>query len=99
MIEIRDLRKFYGDFEALKGVSFSVAQGEILGFLGPNGAGKTTCMKILTGFIAATGGSVVIDGVDLDDDPIDVEHIVELTRLIPNFQCVLDPVEQNFPIG
>lgn len=70
MIEIRDLRKFYGDFEALKGVSFGVAQGEILGFLGPNGAGKTTCMKILTGFMAATDGSVVIDGIDLDDDPV-----------------------------
>jgi ABC-2 type transport system ATP-binding protein len=70
MIEIRDLRKFYGDFEALKGVSFSVAQGEIVGFLGPNGAGKTTCMKILTGFMAATDGQVVIDGIDLDEDPV-----------------------------
>jgi gliding motility-associated transport system ATP-binding protein len=70
MIEIRDLRKFYGDFEALKGVSFSVAKGEILGFLGPNGAGKTTCMKILTGYMAATDGQVVIDGVDLDEDPV-----------------------------
>jgi len=56
MIEITDLRKFYGDFEALKGISFTVQRGEIVGFLGPNGAGKTTCMKIVTGYMAQTSG-------------------------------------------
>jgi len=70
MIEVTNLRKFYGDFEALKGVTFSIQRGEIVGFLGPNGAGKTTCMKILTGYMAATDGTVVIDGVDLDRDPV-----------------------------
>jgi len=70
MIEIRNLRKFYGDFEALKGVSFSIKKGEIVGFLGPNGAGKTTCMKIVTGYMAATDGQVVIDGLDTDEHPV-----------------------------
>ena len=70
MIEIRNLRKFYGEFEALKGISFSIKKGEIVGFLGPNGAGKTTCMKIVTGYMAATDGQVVIDGIDTDENPV-----------------------------
>jgi ABC-2 type transport system ATP-binding protein len=70
MIEIRNLRKFYGEFEALKGISFSIKKGEIVGFLGPNGAGKTTCMKIVTGYMAATDGQVVIDGLDTDESSV-----------------------------
>jgi len=65
MIEIRNLVKDYGPIRALNGVSFSVEKGEVVGFLGPNGAGKTTCMKILTGFIAATSGTVTVDGMDV----------------------------------
>ena len=64
MIEVQGLRKFYGRFEALKGISFTVGKGEIVGLLGPNGAGKTTTMKILTGFIAATSGSFRVAGFD-----------------------------------
>jgi ABC-2 type transport system ATP-binding protein len=70
MIEVRDLHKFYGDFEALKGIGFEIERGEIVGFLGPNGAGKTTCMKIITGFMAATRGKVHIDGLDIDEDSV-----------------------------
>ena len=64
MIEVENLRKFYGSVEALRGISFTVGRGEIVGFLGPNGAGKTTTMKILTGYISATAGSYRIAGFD-----------------------------------
>lgn len=62
MIHVENLKKKYGSFEALKGVSFDVSKGEILALLGPNGAGKTTTMKILTGFFDASAGEVLIDG-------------------------------------
>ena len=63
-IVVHRLRKFYGRFEALKGISFAVGRGEIVGLLGPNGAGKTTTMKILTGYISATSGSFQVAGYD-----------------------------------
>ena len=69
-IEVRDLRKQYGSFEALRGVSFQVEHGEVVGFLGPNGAGKSTAMKILTGFLAPTGGSAAIEGHDVLTEPM-----------------------------
>ncbi|MFT7622275.1 MAG: ABC-2 type transport system ATP-binding protein [Myxococcota bacterium] len=64
MIEVSGLRKFYGQFEALKDISFTVGKGEIVGLLGPNGAGKSTTMKILTGYISATSGSYSVAGFD-----------------------------------
>jgi ABC-2 type transport system ATP-binding protein len=76
VIQVRDLVKFYGDFQALKGISFDVNQGEILGLLGPNGAGKSTTMKILTSYISATSGQVTVDGIDLFKDPIAVRRLI-----------------------
>jgi len=76
MIEVRDLKKSYGAFQALRGVTFSIARGEVVGFLGPNGAGKTTTMKILTGFIRASGGSATIAGLDVDRDGLEVRRRV-----------------------
>ena len=70
MIEVEDLRKSYGEVEALRGISFHVDRGEIVGFLGPNGAGKTTCMKIITGYMAATGGTVRVGGTDVHEDSL-----------------------------
>jgi ABC-2 type transport system ATP-binding protein len=70
MIEVEELRKSYGSFEALRGISFHVDRGEIVGFLGPNGAGKTTCMKVITGYMAATAGTVRVDGVDVHEDSL-----------------------------
>lgn len=70
MIEIKDLVKRFGNTTILDGVSFSVKQGEILGFLGPNGAGKSTTMKIITSFWSPTSGSVEIDGIDVANDSI-----------------------------
>jgi ABC-2 type transport system ATP-binding protein len=65
MIEVKNLTKVYGDFVAVKDVSFKAESGSTLGFLGPNGAGKTTTMRIITGFMPATAGTVVIDGLDI----------------------------------
>lgn len=69
MIEVKNITKRYGAQKALDDVSFSVDDGEILGFLGPNGAGKSTAMNIITGYISATSGSVLIDGKDVLEQP------------------------------
>ena len=69
MIEVRNLTKRYGDKLAVNDISFKVEKGEILGFLGPNGAGKSTTMNMLTGYISSTSGDVLIDGVNILDDP------------------------------
>jgi ABC-2 type transport system ATP-binding protein len=68
-IEANDLRFSYGDHEAVAGVSFTVAPGEILGFLGPNGAGKSTTIKMLTGQLKPKSGSVSVLGMDMADKP------------------------------
>jgi ABC-2 type transport system ATP-binding protein len=65
MIEARQLSKFYGPFVAIQDVTFAVPEGQIAAFLGPNGAGKSTTMKILTGYLAASGGSASIAGLDV----------------------------------
>jgi gliding motility-associated transport system ATP-binding protein len=65
MIEVKNLTKVYGNFVAIRDVSFTAERGSILGFLGPNGAGKTTTMRIITGFMPATAGTVVIDDLDI----------------------------------
>ncbi len=65
MIEVKDLSKNYGPFQALKDISFSVDKGQIVGFLGPNGAGKTTTMRILTCFMPASNGKVTVAGFDV----------------------------------
>ena len=69
MIEVKNLTKRYGQHYAVNDISFTVEDGEILGFLGPNGAGKTTTMNIITGYISATNGDVVINGVDILAEP------------------------------
>ncbi len=73
MIEVRDLTKTYGQRTAISKLNFSVAKGEVVGFLGPNGAGKTTTMKIITGFMAPSSGSVQVAGFDVFEDPIEVK--------------------------
>ena len=70
MLEVKNLQKRFGDFLAVKGVSFSVKEGEVLGFLGPNGAGKSTTMRMITGFLPPTSGTAVINGHDIVSDPI-----------------------------
>ncbi|MEZ6195820.1 MAG: ATP-binding cassette domain-containing protein [Planctomycetota bacterium] len=65
MLEVRDLYKNYGSFRAVRGISFSVDAGEVLGFLGPNGAGKTTTMKIVVGYMGMSSGVVKVDGLSV----------------------------------
>jgi ABC-2 type transport system ATP-binding protein len=74
MIEVKDLTKRYRDRVAVDRISFNVEKGEILGFLGPNGAGKSTTMKILTGFLPASEGSVKVDGFDVFEQPMEVKR-------------------------
>ncbi len=73
MIEAKNLKKNFGAIEAVRGVSFSVAKGEVLGFLGPNGAGKTTTMRMITGFLPPSGGSATVCGHDIQKDPLAVK--------------------------
>ncbi len=74
MIEVRNLTKRYGDFVAIRDISFTAATGQILGFLGPNGAGKTTTMRIITGFMPASSGTVKVAGYDIFDDSYEVRR-------------------------
>lgn len=84
MIEVRDLTKSYGLHKAIDRLNFSVNKGEVVGFLGPNGAGKTTTMKIITGFMAPTSGSVTVAGFDVFEDPVEVKrHIGYLPETPP----------------
>lgn len=73
MIEVRELTKSYGARRAINNLNFSVKKGEVVGFLGPNGAGKTTTMKIITGYMAPTTGSVQVAGFDVFENPIEVK--------------------------
>jgi ABC-type sugar transport system ATPase subunit len=69
MIEVQNLKKYYGDIKAVDDISFSVDTGEVLGFLGPNGAGKSTTMNIITGYISSTSGTVTVDGSEILEEP------------------------------
>ena len=68
IIKVNNLVKKYGDFEAVKGISFEVQEGEIFGLLGPNGAGKTTTLEIIETLRKKTSGEVIVDGKDLDKE-------------------------------
>ncbi len=76
MIEVENLTKHYGSFQALRGLTFSAQPGEILGILGPNGAGKTTTMRILTGFMPPTSGTAKVAGFDVVADSMEVRRRV-----------------------
>lgn len=76
MIEINNLTKNFDQFTAIDDLTFTVKEGEVLGFLGPNGAGKSTTMKLITGFLSATHGSVSIDGFDISKSPIEAKSLM-----------------------
>lgn len=92
MIEVEQLTKNYGPVAALRGVSFQVGRGEVVGFVGPNGAGKSTTLRILTGYIGATSGSVRIAGYDIADDPLrarsQLGYMPETAPLYPEMRVV-----------
>jgi ABC-2 type transport system ATP-binding protein len=76
MIKVHDLAKNFGDKRAVDHVSFTVERGEVLGFLGPNGAGKSTTMRMITGFIPPTSGSISVGGFDIENDPISAKRLI-----------------------
>ncbi len=73
MIEVSHVSRNFGDFRAVNDVSFSIPTGQIVGLLGPNGAGKTTTMRMITGFLSPTSGSVKIDGIDILENPVEAK--------------------------
>lgn len=76
IISVKDLHKQYGDFEAVKGISFDVVEGEIFGLLGPNGAGKSTTLEIIETLRNKTSGQVIVDGLNLDESPNEIKKII-----------------------
>ncbi len=76
IISVNKLVKNYGNFEAVKGISFEVYEGEIFGLLGPNGAGKSTTLEIIETLRDKTGGEVIVDGLNLDRSPADIKKII-----------------------
>ena len=89
MLEVKNLKKRFGDFEAVKGISFTVGKGEVLGFLGPNGAGKSTTMRMITGFLPATSGTAVICGHDISADPVGAKKCIGyLPESAPSYRAM-----------
>ena len=93
MIEVKGLTKKYGDHYAIDHLNFTVERGHIYGFLGPNGAGKSTTMNIITGCLAATEGTVTIDGHDIYDEPIEAKRGVGYLPEIPPLYADMTPYE------
>ena len=93
MIEVEHLTKYYGASPVLRDISFNVEQGEILGFLGPNGAGKTTTMRIITGYLPATSGTVRVAGFDVAEKSLQArERLGYLPETVPLY-TELTPLE------
>lgn len=92
MIEVSDLTRRYGDFAAVNNVSFTIHPGEVVGLLGHNGAGKTTIMKMLTGYLEPSSGTVALDGIDVWSDPQRVQeqmgYLPENSPLYPELSVV-----------
>ncbi len=76
IISVKDLHKKYGDFEAVKGISFEVYEGEIFGLLGPNGAGKSSTLEIIETLREKTSGSIIVNGIDLDTSPDAIKKVI-----------------------
>ncbi len=83
MIEVKDIVKSYGNHKAVDHLSFTLEKGKIYGFLGPNGAGKSTTMNIMTGYIAANGGTVTIDGHDIVKEPEEAKKCIGYLPELP----------------
>src|SRR6476619_7267456 len=77
-IDVRNIVKKYGDFEAVKGITFDVAEGEIFGLLGPNGAGKSTLIRMMTTLLPPTAGTAIVGGHDVVKDANGVRHVIDV---------------------
>lgn len=93
MIEVKNLVKKYGDHEAVKNLSFNIEAGKIYGFLGPNGAGKSTTMNIITGYLAATEGQVIVNGHDIYEEPEEAKKCIGYLPEIPPLYPDMTPRE------
>jgi ABC-2 type transport system ATP-binding protein len=93
IISVRNLTKKYGDFEAVKGISFDVKEGEIFGLLGPNGAGKSTTLEIMETLRNKTSGQVTVDGLDLDKSPGEIKKIIGVQLQTSGYYPGLNLVE------
>ena len=93
MIEVKNLTKRYGDNLAVNNLSFTVEKGKIYGFLGPNGAGKSTTMNIITGCLAATSGTVIINGHDIFEEPVEAKKCIGYLPELPPLYMDMTPRE------
>ena len=107
MIEVTNLVKDYGNHHAVKGISFTVGEGQIVGLLGPNGAGKSTTMNIMTGYISSTAGKVKIGEYDMFEQPLKAKKLIGYLPEMPpiyeemtveeylNFVCSLKGIRKK----
>src|SRR6187431_889336 len=93
IIKVKELVKNYGNFQAVKGISFDVPEGEIFGLLGPNGAGKSTTLEIIETLRKKTSGKVIVDGLDLDKQPDEIKKIIGVQLQTSGFYPGLNLVE------
>ena len=93
MIEVRNLTRKYGDHTAVNSISFKIEDGRIYGFLGPNGAGKSTTMNIITGCLAATSGDVLVNGLDIFEEPVKAKKCIGYLPEIPPLYPDMTPLE------
>lgn len=93
IISVKDLHKKYGDFHAVKGISFDVMPGEIFGLLGPNGAGKSTTLEIIETLRTKTSGAIMVDGINLDQDPNAIKKIIGVQLQTAGFYPSLNLTE------
>ena len=93
IISVKDLKKNYGSFEAVKGISFDVYEGEIFGLLGPNGAGKSTTLEIIETLREKTAGKIMVDGLDLDKHPDKIKKIIGVQLQTSGFYPGLNLLE------
>lgn len=94
MLEVKELHKQFGQFHAVRGISFTADKGEVLGFLGPNGAGKSTTMRMITGFLPPTSGTALVNGHDVITD--DLEAKKQIGYLPENAPVYSDMTVRNF---
>jgi len=93
IIKVDALVKKYGDFEAVKGITFDVMEGEIFGLLGPNGAGKSTTLEIIETLRPKTSGTIIVDGINLDTDPIAIKQMIGVQLQTSGFYPGLNLIE------
>jgi ABC-2 type transport system ATP-binding protein len=90
MLDVKGLRKEYGDLEAVKGISFSLGPGDIFGFIGSNGAGKTTTIRMIATLLEPTAGTALLNGVDVREDPMEIRRML---GYMPDFFGLYDDVK------